>query len=132
MGFVVLDALEIIDERQAQGFQHVGRIVADVLVEFLAHLIENVLKQGVEQRLLVFEVPIERAARHARRMGDFVERRARNALVVENVEGGQHQLLSGLQGFGFCSSHGGSVSRGNAGDGVFRVLIRVFFPDSVA
>ncbi len=59
-------------------------------------VVADTLEQRVEQVFLIFEMPIERAARYAGGLGDFVERGARNPFAVKGFQGGKHQVFFGF------------------------------------
>ena len=62
--FIVQNALEVIDQRQAHIFQHIGCAVANIGIEFLPQVVKKMLKKRLEQRFLVLEMPVQRAARY--------------------------------------------------------------------
>ena len=68
-------------------------------------VVANTLKEGVEQVFFVFEMPIQRAARYAGGLGDFIERSASDAFLVEGLQRGEHEMLFGFKGFGFGFPH---------------------------
>lgn len=80
-------------------------------------VVADTLEQRVEQVFLIFEMPIERAARYAGGLGDFVERGARNPFAVKGFQGGKHQVFFGFQGFGFGFSHNGVFVSGRFDEG---------------
>ncbi|MOA38379.1 hypothetical protein D3C78_1600570 [compost metagenome] len=67
-----------------------------------AHLVEQI----VEQVSLVLEVPVHRAARHPRRLGDLFEAGIRHPLLQEQTFRRIQNPLTGFFGIFFCSSHG--------------------------
>lgn len=79
--------------------------------------VADTLEQRVKQVFLIFEMPIERAARYAGGLGDFVERGTRNPFAVKGFQGGKHQVFFGFQGFGFGFSHNGVFVSGRFDEG---------------
>lgn len=105
VGLVALQALEAVEKRLPQALQHVGGI-ADVGLQLVADHIEDAGEQRIKQIFLVLEVPVERAARDAGGLRDFVQRGARDAALVENVQRGLHEAFARFLRLGFGSTHG--------------------------
>src|SRR5262249_32391371 len=65
----------------------------------------NGVANGAKQVALSLEVPINRAARHARFTGDHLEAAAREAVALEAAQGGGEDPPSGLLRLLLGSSH---------------------------
>lgn len=90
---------------------------AAILRDAVFDVVADTLEQRVKQVFLIFEMPIERAARYAGGLGDFVERGTRNPFAVKGFQGGKHQVFFGFQGFGFGFSHNGVFVSGRFDEG---------------
>ena len=83
------------DAERAQRRQRIDAGAAARAVEHRLHRQRRALAHRVEQVGLVAEVPVDGAARHARRRRDFGERRARHAALAKHALGGVEQRLAG-------------------------------------
>lgn len=99
---VALQPLEKVQQRVAEYRPRFSFGICGILRDAVFDVVADTLEQRVEQVFLIFEMPIERAARY-----DFVERCARNPFAVKGFQGGKHQVFFGFQGFGFGFSHNG-------------------------
>lgn len=88
-------------EKRPLLFIAIGRVLMHTVFDVVA----NALEEGVEQVFFVFEMPVQRATRHAGGLGDFVERGARDAFLVEGFQRGEHEMFFGFKGFGFGFPH---------------------------
>ncbi len=104
---VALQPLEKVQQRVAEYRPRPSFGICGILRDAVFDVVADTLEQRVEQVFLIFEMPIERAARYAGGLGDFVERGARNPFAVKGFQGGKHQVFFGFQGFGFGFSHNG-------------------------
>lgn len=91
--------------------------ICGILRDAVFDVVADTLEQRVKQVFLIFEMPIERAARYAGGLGDFVERGTRNPFAVKGFQGGKHQVFFGFQGFGFGFSHNGVFVSGRFDEG---------------
>lgn len=104
---VALQPLEKVQQRVAEYRPRPSFGICGILRDAVFDVVADTLEQRVEQVFLIFKMPIERAARYAGGLGDFVERCARNPFAVKGFQGGKHQVFFGFQGFGFGFSHNG-------------------------
>lgn len=104
---VALQPLEKVQQRVAEYRPRSSFGICGILRDAVFDVVADTLEQCVEQIFLIFEMPIERAARYAGSLGDFVERGAHNPFAVKGFQGGKHQVFFGFQGFGFGFSHNG-------------------------
>lgn len=104
---VALQPLEKVQQRVAEYRPRSSFGICGILRDAVFDVVADTLEQRVKQVFLIFEMPIERAARYAGGLGDFVERCARNLFAVKGFQGSKHQVFFGFQGFGFGFSHNG-------------------------
>lgn len=114
---VALQPLEKVQQRVAEYRPRPSFGIFGILRDAVFDVVADTLEQRVEQVFLIFEMPIERAARYAGGLGDFVERGARNPFAVKGLQGGKHQVFFGFQGFGFGFSHNGVFVSGRFDEG---------------
>lgn len=112
MEFVVdVVALQPLEKMKQRTAEYCPRLSFGIIFRIFRHTVFNVVADTLEQRVkqvfLIFEVPIECAARYAGSLGDFIERGARNPFSVKGFQCGKHQVFFGFQGFGFGFSHNG-------------------------
>ncbi len=118
MEFVVdVVALQPLEKVQQRVAEYRPRPSFGILRDAVFDVVADTLEQRVEQVFLIFEMLIERAARYAGGLGDFVERGARNPFAVKGFQGGKHQVFFGFQGFGFGFSHNGVFVSGRFDEG---------------
>lgn len=98
---VALQPLEKVQQRVAEYRPRTSFGICGILRDAVFDVVADTLEQRVKQVFLIFEMPIERAARYAGGLGDFVERGTRNPFAVKGFQGGKHQVFFGFQGFGF-------------------------------
>lgn len=80
---VALQPLEKVQQRVAEYRPRFSFGICGILRDAVFDVVADTLEQRVEQVFLIFEMPIERAARYAGGLGDFVERCARNPFAVK-------------------------------------------------
>lgn len=93
---VALQPLEKVQQRVAEYRPRPSFGICGILRDAVFDVVADTLEQRVEQVFLIFEMPIERAARYAGGLGDFVERCARNPFAVKGFQGGKHQVFFGF------------------------------------
>ena len=86
---VIFQTLEEFQQGQAEIRPAFSRIAFQILLHTAFDIVADALEQGVEQVFFVFEMPIQRTARYACGLGDFVERSARDTFFVEGVQSGK-------------------------------------------
>ncbi len=86
---VALQPLEKVQQRVAEYRPRPSFGICGILRDAVFDVVADTLEQRVEQVFLIFEMPIERAARYAGSLGDFVERGARNPFSVKGFQGGK-------------------------------------------
>lgn len=96
MKIVVLQALEKTGQGQSEAWPGLFVIVVRVFFHAAFDVVANPLEQGVKQIFFVFEMPIQRAARYACGLGDFVERGAGNAFLIKRIQCGKHEIFFGF------------------------------------
>lgn len=104
---VALQPLEKVQQRVAEYRPRFSFGICGILRDAVFDVVADTLEQRVKQVFLIFEMPIECAARYAGSLGDFIERGACNPFSVKGFQCGKHQMLFGFQGFGFGFSHNG-------------------------
>ena len=85
MKLVVLQALEETGQGQAEAWPSLFVIVVRVFFHATFDVVANPLEQGIKQIFFVFEMPIQRAARYACGLSDFVEGSAGNAFLIKRI-----------------------------------------------
>ena len=105
MDVVGLQAREKVHQGAAEKRPLLFIAISRVLMHTVFDVVANTLEEGVEQVFFVFEMPVQRATRHAGGLGDFVERSARDAFLVEGFQRGEHEMFFGFKGFGFGFPH---------------------------